>query len=270
MTDGADDQVRDLLGRAFGEEPPLRIDRDEVIGQGRKRLRRKRFLEAGSVVAAVVVAAVGAATLTNLAGSEPDRLPPAASSTVSAPPGPPLPVTTDTTPPPSSARTTNTQVPAAINGDRLTAMLYSTGIVSAKEVRPLPGRSGIPEFRPTGPGGFVYEADLYRGNAKGFVQVIVGTSMDIGTGCSSAPRPKAECEVRNKTGTDVVVTRFDDDDGQRHTTATTVLPNGVKIYAMATNTSLRDSDAGVLGDGSPPVLTDDELCVLVAKVGSSA
>jgi len=268
VSDRADDNVKRLLGRAFGEEPPLRIDRDEVIEQGRKRLRRKRFFEAGTVVAAVVVAAVGAATLTNLADSEPERLPPAASSTYPMPPpGPQLPLTTTGALPPP--RVTTTQTPQGLNPDRLTAMLYSVGVVSAKDAHPLPGRSGTPTFRPTGDGGFIYEADVSRSGDEGFVQVIIGTTMDVRSACSS-PRPNARCEVRDKTGTEVVVTEFDDGDGQRHTTATAVLPDGLQIYAMATNATVKDTNAGALGDGSPPVLSDDELCVLVSKVVSSA
>ena len=50
--DRDNDDVKDLLGRALAEEPPLRIDRDEVFRQGRRKLRSRRCFEAGSVVAA--------------------------------------------------------------------------------------------------------------------------------------------------------------------------------------------------------------------------
>lgn len=55
--------IKDLLGAAIGDEPPLGIDRDAVFEDGRKRLWRRRAWQSGAVAAAVVVAAVGAATL---------------------------------------------------------------------------------------------------------------------------------------------------------------------------------------------------------------
>ncbi|RLK60452.1 hypothetical protein [Actinokineospora cianjurensis] len=75
------DEVRDLLGRAFGDEPPLGFDRDGVVASGRRRLRRRRAAATGGVAAAVAVAVFGAAVLSSgaLGLSGPSVLPAAPS-----------------------------------------------------------------------------------------------------------------------------------------------------------------------------------------------
>jgi hypothetical protein len=268
VSDGKDERVKDLLGRAFGEEPPLRIDRDQVIGQGRKRLRRKRFLEAGGVVAAVVVVAVGAVTLTGLTGSEPDRLPPAASTDQQAPPGPRLPVTTGPyTPVPPDG-----EVPARIremNPDQLTATLYSLEFVSQKEAQALPERPGVPKFELLGDR-YVFEADVAGPKGHGFLQVMVGLSDTIGGQCA-VRSPVTDCKTMPMGKTDVVISHFRAKDGQRQTTAFVVMPDGMRIYAMATNTATQvNGQVRPPSDGAPPVLDDIELSVLVTKVGTGA
>jgi hypothetical protein len=266
------DDVKNLLGRAFGDEPPLRLDRDEVIERGRKRLRRKRFFEAGGVVAAVVVAALGAATLTNLSGSEPDRLPPAASSTYHAPPSPSLPMTTDTgLPVPPSVATTS--LPSVqLDVTRLTSALYSTGILSAKEIQPTPGQTGRPRFR-LADDQYVFEGDAYQSGKQGYVHVLVGHSVSITADrgkCGAMTPPATDCSVRNRAGGDIVVTHFQETSGERHTTASAVMSDGLRIYALASNETAAQRGTPAASNGAEVVLTDDELCVLVAKVGALA
>ncbi|WP_026423213.1 hypothetical protein [Actinokineospora inagensis] len=59
------DEVHDLLGRAFGEEPPMAIDRAAVVADGRRRLRKRRLAATGGVAAMVAVAVFGTAALTS-------------------------------------------------------------------------------------------------------------------------------------------------------------------------------------------------------------
>lgn len=258
-----DDDVKDLLSRAFGQEPPLGIDRDEVLQQGRKRLRRRRFAEAGSVVALVVVVAVGAATLTHFAGTEPDRkMPPAASSTEHAPPGPDLPLTT-----PSSV----TQYPPRMTTSpdaeqQLTTLLYSSGIINEKNVSPVPGQDSRPKFRQMGDQ-FVFEADLDTPDARGYVEVMVDFSPNMVVGCDNLPKPNSDCEVRDPTGKRVTVYHFAEQSGERIARATTVSSAGVWLSASASNLSRRDRADGRKPTGTYPVLSDDDLCVLVTKAG---
>jgi hypothetical protein len=263
------DDVKDLLGRAFGDEPPLRLDRQEVIEQGRKRLRRKRTFEAGGVVAAVVAAAVGVARLTGLTGAEPDRLPPAASSTYQAPPGPSLPVTTDIKLPPSPTMSTSTGQLSAMG---LTSALFAAGVLAVKQVQPLPGRTGTPRFEPAGDR-YVFEGDAYQSGRQGLVRIIVGYSVDVtvdGSECAAMVPRATDCSVREQTGPAVVVGHFQEPGGERRTTASVVMPDGLRVYAAATNRTASRADASAVPVGAQVVLSDDELCALVVKVGAGA
>jgi len=260
------DDVKDLLGRAFGDEPPLRLDRDEVIERGRRRLRRKRTFEAGGVVAAVVVAAVGAAMLTSVSGSEPERLPPAASSTYQAPPGPSLPVTTHIKAPPSSV------TPTGLSAARLTNAFYAAGVLAAKEIQPLPGQTDAPRFRLTG-GQYVFQGDAYQSGRQGLVQVIVGHSVDVTIDveeCATTVPRASDCSVRGRNSGKIVVAHFEDTDGERRTTASAVLADGLRIYAVASNRTAPSMGASAPPNGARVVLSDDELCTLVAKVAAGA
>ncbi|HEV2727595.1 MAG TPA: hypothetical protein VGV34_04825 [Solirubrobacterales bacterium] len=245
------EDVKGLLGRAFGEEPPLRIDRDEVVRQGRKRLRRRRILEAGSVVAAVVLAAVGAATLTRIADTEPSRLPPAASSQQEAPPEP-----------------TATEVPAVkfpeVEPDRLTALLHEFGIVGANGVRGTQLDSGEPGARVDGDR-YVYEADVIRPSTQGQVRITITTRPGKVKGCEALPEPYFNCEQRTSARVPVIFGRYEGADGQRRSYATAVLDNGLHVEVTASNQTSRATEAPPAG--AEPVLTDEEICALAVKAG---
>jgi hypothetical protein len=265
------DDVKKLLGRAFdGEEPPLRIDRDAVLNAGRKRLRRKRVFEAGSVVAAVVVAAVGAATLTNLVGNEPDKMPPAASTTQYAPPGPDLPVTS-TDPRPPSAGTT-TRVSPSIGGPnkaaKLTQLLYMSGIVREDYAKPVSNQSGPPAFKKVN-GTYVYEADLFRpAVASGHVMIVVDPTPSRTSECAEISKPYTDCQISPAAPFPVYVSHYETTNGERGTRATGLSAYGARVTIEASNLPLRDAKAAVV---EPPnalvVLSDGELVTLVARAG---
>lgn len=269
----SDEDVKELLSRAFGQEPPLRLDRDEVLHQGRKRLRRRRFYEAGSVVAVVVLVAVGATLLTNFTGNEPDRMPPAASTTQHAPPGPKLPVPPPRSPtsgvaPPSTTTATN-ELPIAItssDADRhLTDLLYAAGVFTDTQVTAVPGTTGPPAFRRVGDQ-FVYEADLDRARSSGYVQVVVDLSPNLVVDCAHEP---GDCELRTQSNLPVSVSDTADTNGERTTRATTVNRNGIYVSAAATNLTHRDRTKGIDPPSPTVVLSDSELLVLLTKVGMS-
>jgi hypothetical protein len=266
-----DENVKDLLGRAFGQEPPLGIDREVVLQQGRKRLRRKRFFEAGSVVAAVVVAAVGAATLTNLAdSSEQNRIPPAASSSQQAPPVPNLPVTTTTTEyPPPSAPTTE-QPRASHSGDAklLTQALYESGILSYDEAVALPGQSGRPEFTNYN-GQYTYQADIVRSSGlEGDVQVIVD-ARSAGTNTCPGSTADTDCESIVVSGVRVYLGTYQGADGERSVFGSATV-SGIWVNISATNLTVEKRQHGIQPPPTPPVLSKQELCELAVKVGRSA
>jgi hypothetical protein len=258
---------KELLSRAFGEEPPLRIDRDQVIQQGRKRLRRRRFFEAGGVVAAVLVAAVGAATLTNLSGSEPGTLPPAAVSTRS-----PAETPTPVSPPPTVA-TPSPGAPSIppparpLNTNRLLKLLYEPGIVTAEDVQAVLGTSGDPRFELSGDE-YVYEADVVRPKTPGSLYVMVTNVSGQGVDCVQVPPPYGDCGTKLLDGVPVLVSRFESPSGQRGFYAAAELDNGVRV--VGTTTNLTSYDPRSVPADRAPALTQDELCDLVLTVGGNA
>jgi hypothetical protein len=256
------DDPRELLGRAFSEEPPLRIDRDEVIRQGRKRLRRRRFFEAGSVVAAVLVAVIGAATLTNLSGTEPERLPPAASRTQPPPQTSPLPTTSEPRPDPS---TETRPVSVPLDATQLLKLLYEPGIVTEDDVKAVLGRSGRPTFELSG-GEYTYEADIIRPKTPGSLHVVVAQASGEVLDCKVS-QPYSGCELTSWDGVPVALARYENGSGQRGTSASVVL-NGIRV--VATTTNLTSYDARSTPSGRDPALTDDELCAVAVKVGQGA
>lgn len=112
MTDP--DDVKALLGRALDPEPPLVLDRERVLAEGRRGLRARRTAAIGGAAAAVAVVVIGATALSGGVSSLPDqRVQPAGpgSSAAASAPAPPdvvpvssAPVPTTPTAPPPSAR----------------------------------------------------------------------------------------------------------------------------------------------------------------------
>ncbi|GLW92345.1 hypothetical protein [Actinokineospora globicatena] len=130
------DDVRDLLGRALGDEPPLGIDREAVFADGRRRLRRRRVAATGGVAAAVAVAVFGAAMLSSgaIGLSQPEVLPAAPPSvTTTRVPAPVEPVPTTPTKAPSSTITTH-------RPRQVTAL--RDGVIWPAGVRPQSSKSG--------------------------------------------------------------------------------------------------------------------------------
>jgi hypothetical protein len=268
------DDVKELLGRAFGEEPPLRIDRDEVLQQGRKRLRRRRYLEAGSVVAVVVVAVVGAATLTNLAGSDPDRLPPAAGQQgPMQQEGPELPLPSPTTLPSASLPSDSAEtappgvVPAQEVAAALTKALYDSKIVQVVKVEPLPGNSGEPQFEQYDTQ-YVYEADVVRSDAQGYLHIAVDYAPGAVVSCESVPEPFTGCEVVKDRTAPWSNAYYESPDGERRVYVSVVLDSGFRLAATASNYTLRDREAGKQPNvKAEPVLSRDELAELLLRAG---
>jgi hypothetical protein len=280
----SDDEVKELLGRAFGQEPPLRIDRDKVFHQGRKRLRRRRMFEAGSVVAAVMVAAVGAATLTDLAADQ-ERTPPAASSTAAptSQPGPSLPLTT---PPPTTTRTTESpasstpgppsaeiagQAPkmSGAHAIALTQLLYEAEVVSRAEVEPTSADTGEPTFQIRG-NAYVYETDVVGRGAPGFLQVVVDHAPGTEAGCNAVPVTFGNCETTGKYGEQVALAWWKGANGERRYFAMTAFSDGTRVAALSSNMTRAERAAGnTTVRDAPPVLSKDELARLIVKSGLS-
>lgn len=98
-----EDRIKSLLGRAFGPEPPLRLDRDEILRRGRRGVRLRLLAASGGVAAAVVAVVLGAAALSNLTGDDPGPGISPGQATSSRPPYPPTSSPVSAAPTPESA-----------------------------------------------------------------------------------------------------------------------------------------------------------------------
>lgn len=248
--------IKDLLGRAFDdEEPPLGIDRDEVVRAGRQKVRRRHRLAAGGVVAAVVVAVVGAAVLTDFVEITPDKLPPAAEAPP-APPGPALPLTPTSTPAGAPPFTTEHA------GELTVALRDFVGRGSAVE---WPGESD-PRFHVEGPS-YQYASDVVvTDGGEGALQVSVSY---VAPGTAVTCVENSDCVLREAKGNLVAQTVWTDKgNDERRALAAVILADGTKVTAMSTNLSqrMRDDDKEPSGE---PVLDIDVLTDLITQAGFS-
>ncbi|MBB4906485.1 hypothetical protein [Actinophytocola algeriensis] len=257
--------IKDLLGKAIGDEPPIGIDRDEVFRAGRQRVRRRKALAAGGVVAAVVVAAVGAATLTNFVSLDSEPTPPAVGDSQHAPPGPDLPLPSTPVsqkPPPLGPRLTSQ------HAEQLTDRLFHSWYVSSTEVVPWHG-DATPGFR-VEDGTYRYQSDLTSPNAEGVLQMTVDfVAPGTKASCGDILGPYDSCAVVPKDGVAVAQATWKSPAGERRNLAVTVLPDGTRVTAMTSNFSRRFSDAGKVPSGGEPVLDMEKLTTVMVKSGFS-
>lgn len=255
--------IKDLLGKAIGDEPPLDIDRDEIFRAGRQRVRRRRSLAASGVVAAVVVAAVGAATLTNFVSVDPDPVPPAVGDSQHAPEGPELPLTPTSGKPPPGVRLT------VEHAKQLTGRLFDSGHVPAGNVVPWPADGGDrPVFRVEN-GAYLYQSDLALPEGEGVLQVVVDyVAPGVKTSCGDINGPHDSCVEVPYYGV-VTAQATLDAAGERRNLVAAVLRDGTRVFAMVSNFSRRFADAGKEPPGTEPVLDMDRLTKLVVKSGFS-
>ncbi|HEX6356827.1 hypothetical protein [Actinophytocola sp.] len=242
-----DDDVKHLLGRAFGEEPPLGIDRDEVLRDGRKRLRRRRLFASGGVVAAVVVVAIGAATLPNLVDdSTPERMPPAATGTS-------LPESSFPPPPPSI----RTQAPLTPDwAAKLTSKLYGSGYLPESAVQPVAGEVEFPKFQVV-EDKYVYRAKIIGPSGEGVLKITVESSRGIKPDCASITRQHqySSCEIHPKDGVDLLVARERwSDRAEVITYAQAVLNDGTLVTAKVSNVVIPSTSNGTTPTPLLPVL----------------
>jgi len=256
--------IKDLLGKAIGDEPPLGIDRDEVFRAGRQRVRRRRTLAAGGVVAAVVVAAVGAAMLTNIVEIDPEPLPPAVGDSQHAPQGPelPLPSTPASQKPPTGPQLTPQ------HAEQLTDALFHSWYVSSTEVVPW-HRDETPGFRVRG-GAYLYQSDLTSPKGEGVLEVTVDyVAPGSEASCDDVSGQYDSCAVSSMDGVKVAQATWKGPNGERRNLAVTVLPDGTKVAAMASNFSRRYEDAAKEPTGEEPVLDMEKLTTVIVTSGFS-
>lgn len=260
--------IKALLGKAVEDEPPLRIDREEVFRAGRRRLRNRRFLEAGSVVGAVVVAVVGAFALSGVGGDGSDgQVPPATASTtgsVETSDGLELPLPEPTTTEPSY------QSPPDVSFDRAAelseAYLSANLLPSDVTLRPLSGETVDPLFVNVDN---VYKmtVDLVGADHEGSLEIEVAqASPNADPAACSGYQPVESCEVTYVDGVAVAVVLQKFDDGEKCNVVFAVRPDGTRVTATSTNQSSTDR-AGTKAPVGDPLADKDVLTRIVTLPG---
>lgn len=269
--------IKETLGNAFGDEPPLRIDRAAIVRSGKRKLMVRN---AGTGMA--VIAAVAVISVPTLLGGRGGGIGMGGASSSSAPPLTTVTTTTVTTTtesptnqPPTSAVTSapdhpgretskpvDTDKPAPpkpvtdARAAELTALLASSGVLPEAEYTPIPaGRLGM---RVTSDeSGYELAADMTTATGSGQLRLLLSTYEVIN--CAELPpTPGVMCEQRDFEGERVVVQDYS--------------PVGVGgDYRLAVQYELADGTAfmaAVAGPrGSNPPLTWQQLAKIATLPG---
>jgi hypothetical protein len=246
-----DHEIKALLGRAFGPEPPLALDRAEILRRGRRRVRNRWFAASGGVAASVVAVVVGAVAMTGLVGThsgdrpasgiaaEYTAQPGVTSSGESAPAGPRLPLTTDATPP-SAAAAPTTERHAA----ELTALLAKARPVPA-EVKAVPVvDNSEPLVFLAYPGSYLTSADLVDAKGRGSLTVqLTYTTEGKGRGCTERQPWETSCAEVAESGVAMVISTEQQDSGYIAYVVRAFRADGTSVYVNTTNAPIRASKA---------------------------
>ncbi|MEV4314980.1 hypothetical protein [Actinocrispum sp. NPDC049592] len=241
--------IKRVLATAFEAQPPVRLDRAQVIESGRRRLWRRRMAMAGGTVLAVAAIV----TTTVFVGfRQPQQLQVG------------TPIVTGSgaqTPPPSSAGV----------AQRLTKVLAESRIVPAGiTLQALPDSGDALQFQ--------WERNRYEAaadlvNNQGdegtlFVMVAESKANDARPTCA----PPNTCVQREFGGRSVQLTTAPiGSRGEVLLMAHTKLPDGVQIYAMTSNVSVKAATQHGKGASSPTtpahLLTLDQLGQITGLAG---
>lgn len=241
--------IKEALGTALADEPPLRIHRDDMVQHGRKRLLRRRAGLAGGVAMAVTALAFGGWTLGGEGGGTAHN------------------VGSGSVLPSSSALTKRTS--------ELTAVLAAGQVVpEGLTTRAVGG--------PDNPGPLVFRVDSrgreYAASAdlvdargqEGSMHVMVGSP------AANSPRPgcqaPAACDFRTVAGQQVQLTTVPlGASGEVLTMAYVQLEDGSHVYAMTSNVSSKAVSQHGKAASTPTIdrqpLSPDDLVKIVTLPG---
>jgi hypothetical protein len=224
--------IKQVLATAFTAEPPVRIDRAQLIKNGRRRLLRRRMTTTGGMVLAA--AAVVVSTTVFAGAGQPEQLQPGAP--VSTPPTPPMPSTSSSRPPTTLPSPPPSPLSVALAQQFTKALAESRIVPAGLAVRATSGSGGALQFRPKRDH-YEASADLVdRQGNEGTLYVMVANSerTDSRPTCA-APNT---CVQREFGGRSVQLTTVPfSSRGEVFLIAHTRLPNGVQVYAMTSNVS---------------------------------
>ncbi|OLF09498.1 hypothetical protein BLA60_20315 [Actinophytocola xinjiangensis] len=262
MNENENARVRRWLDTALSGEPPLAVDREEVLRRGRRGLRRRRLFQAGGAVSGAVAVVVGTVLVSGvLTGHDGDHrtVPPAAGSTPTA-------ESSLLTTPPRTAEPSTAAGPSTTAGPqgqvrdetvRYTQAVVNPDVLPARYVlSPVAGTSG-PVFQGTTPGVYEFEADLRTDDGSGWLWVLLRRGPGDGLDCDTVPRPVDQCEVRKEGDLPMVVAVQRFDTGEVRRVVRSVHPDGDSVTVTASNlTSVQRGDGAVPVKASWPPLTE--------------
>lgn len=236
------EDVRRWLDSALSGEPPLALDRDEVLRRGRRGLRNRRLFQAGGAVTGAVAVVVGAVlvsgVVTNQAGDG-STVPPAAGSTS----GPSLDTSVVVSVPPEST-SAGPQAQVQDAAARFTDAVVNPDVLPASYVlTPVTGTNG-PAFEPTGPGVYEFQADLRTADGSGWLWVLLEQGPSAGANCQDVPWPVDQCAVREELGLPMTVAVQRYDSGEVRRVVRSVHPDGGSVTVTASNLTSVERDKG--------------------------
>lgn len=250
------DDVKRLLGAAFGPEPPLMLDRAELLRAGQRRVRRRRIAASGGVAASVVAVVVGVVALTGLGRGEVDQAAPVSTTgsaiptttdapTVSdgAPAGPQLPLTTK----PGAIPPTSDEHAAALAG-----VLIKSGVVPPPGLRVLTLPS---DSRPLSvehyAGAYHVSVDVSDGKRQGNLSLEIGyaTPDTALPGCQKG----ASCELVAESGIPMLATTEKQDATLVVYYVWAVRPDGTQVQVSSSNAAKRAVRTDPAARADPPV-----------------
>ncbi|MCT2585959.1 hypothetical protein [Actinophytocola gossypii] len=262
--DNDGDDVKRWLGSALSDEPPLRLDRDAVLRQGRRRLRNRRLLAAGGSGAAVVAAVVGTVLVTGLVSEEPS-LPPAAGQTERPP------VSASTTQSPPSSTTTRKPPSASTvddNSVRLMAGLTTSGLLPDNaKLRPPPGADGEVTFRLTDGRTYQLTTDVHTADGDGSLSVLVEPpGVHPGTTCDVPGTPFAHCDVREEYDLPMAVAVQKLAGGELRRWVRSARPDGTFVTVVASNLSESARQRGDRVSYDKPTVVPEKKLIAIAAL----
>jgi hypothetical protein len=262
-----DGEIRELLGRAFGPEPPLALDREAVLRRGRRTVRLRRFVASGGVAASVLVVLIGAAVITGLPGHGPQE---AAAPLSSTPVSVPVPTTSEVAPSgPQLPLTTATSVPEPVIEARaaaLTKVLSTTMIPAA--FTPVAvvddGRAPL-EFRYAN-GGYHLTADLRDAEGIGSLDLTInysGPDRKVPT-CADGSPAETACSVLQESNIRMRISAERHSSGYLSNAVYALRPDGTIVYVTSTNLTVRGVVGKPTSRPAPPL--DAKLLQVIATL----
>jgi hypothetical protein len=233
--------IKQVLATAFKAEPPVRIDRAQLIKNGRRRLLGRRMATTGGT--ALAVAAVVVSTTVFAGAGQPEQLQ--------------LGMPVSTTPAP---RTTSPPSPSTGVEQQFTKVLAESRIVPAElTLRAIPGSGEALQFRPER-NKYVATTDLVdkQGNEGTLYVMVVDSKGNDARPTCAAPNT---CVQREFGGRSVQLTTAPlGSRGEVLLMAHTRLLNGVQVYALTSNVSAKAVEQQ--GKAASPPTTPNHLVTL--------